>query len=322
MSSYPLVTLAIFTYNQARFISEAIESALAQSYTPLEILISDDCSTDSTFDIANEIASRYEGCHRIVINRNACNLGIAGNINAVLAIARGEIICWSGGDDVSLPDKIQSLVMPLIAEKSLSATHSYVNEIDEESKFIRLRKPVVPSLISSPEQVIENALEIISQSHAFRRSAFSCFGPIDKSVTNEGAIMAFREACMGKILLIEKPLTNYRIGTGTSTQRGKTISELSITEPTKYANWWASAYKQISKDAKLVELPEDLKELIRRRSRIYDLIFQVNAIPMNFLALHAAAFSYGFTNVLKAFVRRNTPHIILRWVYRYRGWLM
>ena len=54
--SPPLVTFALFAYNQEAFIREAVASALSQTYEPLEIILSDDCSTDRTFAIMQELA--------------------------------------------------------------------------------------------------------------------------------------------------------------------------------------------------------------------------------------------------------------------------
>ncbi len=75
----PLVTFTLFAYNHEKYIREkAVEGALAQTYTPLEIILSDDCSTDRTFEIIQEIAKSYTGKHQLVINRNKKNLGLAG----------------------------------------------------------------------------------------------------------------------------------------------------------------------------------------------------------------------------------------------------
>lgn len=317
----PLVTLAIISYNQARFIREAVESALAQTYSPMEIIISDDASSDSTFDIVRDIVSSYMGPHKIIANLNPINLGLAGNLNKALSLCKGEIICWAGGDDISLPGKIEALATPLLHDKSLSGTHSYVNEIDADGIFLKTRRPLVPDLIDSPEQVILNALEIISQSHAFRRTVYEKFGTISSTVTNESAVMAFREVCLGGILLIKKPLTEYRVGVGVSTRRGETVEELSILEPLKYSSWWASAYKQIALDSRVVQLSPSLKGLINKRVRLYQTIFQVNASPMNASALCSALFRSGFFRVFKAFSRRNAPKIVLFYLYRYRGWI-
>ena len=55
----PLVTFALFAYNQERYIREAVEGAFAQTYEPLEIILSDDCSTDRTFEIMQEMVANY-----------------------------------------------------------------------------------------------------------------------------------------------------------------------------------------------------------------------------------------------------------------------
>lgn len=321
IKNQPLVTLAIISYNQEKFIREAVESALAQTYSPMEVVISDDTSSDSTFDIIKDIAASYVGPHKIIINLNPINLGLAGNLNKVLSLCKGEIICWAAGDDISLPGKIEALVTPLLQDKLLSGTHSYVNEIDADGIFLKTRRPSVPDLIESPEQVVVNALEVISQSHAFRRTVYEKFGPLSLTVTNESPVMAFRVACLGKILLVKKPLTEYRVGVGVSTYRGKNVEELSILEPLKYSRWWASAYKQIALDVHAVQLSSDLNALIHKRVQLYQAIFQVNASSMNVSGLYSALFRSGFLRVFKAFSRRNAPKFVLLYLYRYRGWI-
>ena len=56
----------MIAYNQARFIRQAVESALAQTFSPMEILLSDDCSTDGTFEIIQEVVKGYSGHHNVV----------------------------------------------------------------------------------------------------------------------------------------------------------------------------------------------------------------------------------------------------------------
>ena len=66
----PLVTFALFSYNQEQFIRQAVESAFAQTYSPLEIILSDDFSSDGTFEIMQEMVAAYSGPHRVVLNQN------------------------------------------------------------------------------------------------------------------------------------------------------------------------------------------------------------------------------------------------------------
>lgn len=60
----PLVTFALFACNQEKYIREAVEGAFSQSYEPLEIILSDDCSSDRTFEM-REMAAEYKGAHRL-----------------------------------------------------------------------------------------------------------------------------------------------------------------------------------------------------------------------------------------------------------------
>ena len=62
----PLLTYCLVTYNQEKYVRESVLSAFAQTYLPLEIVLSDDCSTDRTFEIMRELAAGYREPHRIV----------------------------------------------------------------------------------------------------------------------------------------------------------------------------------------------------------------------------------------------------------------
>src|SRR5712664_440400 len=96
----PLVTFAIAAFNQERFIREAVEAAFAQTYSPLEIVLSDDCSEDRTFEIICELAKAYRGPHRVVLNRNPVRRSIGGHINRIVEISQGELILSAAGDDI------------------------------------------------------------------------------------------------------------------------------------------------------------------------------------------------------------------------------
>ena len=106
MTSRPLVTFALVAYNQERYIREAVEGALAQTYEPLEVILSDDCSTDRTFALMEQLAQDYVGPHRIVLNRNATNLGLCGHVNRVFSLATADVVVLAAGDDVSLPNRV------------------------------------------------------------------------------------------------------------------------------------------------------------------------------------------------------------------------
>jgi glycosyltransferase involved in cell wall biosynthesis len=104
----PLVSIAIITYNQVNFIADAIDGALQQDYSNLQIVVADDGSTDGTDRVVREYACKHP--LKVIAITGGPNLGITGNSNRVLAACRGEYIAFLGGDDVLLPGKISKQV--------------------------------------------------------------------------------------------------------------------------------------------------------------------------------------------------------------------
>jgi len=106
----PLVTFAVFAYNQERFIRQAVEGAFAQTYSPLEIVLTDDCSSDQTFELMRKLASEYKGPHRIVVRRNITNQGVLRHVLDIFHVAKGKYVVCAAGDDISFPDRVDVLV--------------------------------------------------------------------------------------------------------------------------------------------------------------------------------------------------------------------
>lgn len=127
----PLVSVAIITYNQEKYIRPAIESALDQTYQNIEIVVGDDCSTDSTWNIISELQSKHPS--KIVAFRNQRNLGITGNSNEVLKRCRGKYIAFMGGDDIILPNKIEKQVSIMESDKSIVICYHNVELFDSIS---------------------------------------------------------------------------------------------------------------------------------------------------------------------------------------------
>ena len=104
--SLPKVSVHVISYNQKAFIREAVESALAQDYPELEVVVADDASTDGTADILREYERANPG--RFIAALGDKNVGITHNSNRGLAACSGKLIAFMGGDDVFLPGKISA----------------------------------------------------------------------------------------------------------------------------------------------------------------------------------------------------------------------
>ena len=100
----PKVSVIVPIYNQAPFIRETVDSVLGQGYPNLELVLSDDGSTDGTTEILHEYAEHHPESVKVVASDH--NTGIAGAFNRALDAHTGEYIAWLGGDDVMLPGKL------------------------------------------------------------------------------------------------------------------------------------------------------------------------------------------------------------------------
>jgi glycosyltransferase involved in cell wall biosynthesis len=130
----PKVSVCIDSFNYGRFLSEAIESALNQTFDDFELVISDDCSSDDSFDIANRYAERDS---RVRVIRNAVNLGMVKNRNACLAHARGEYVKWLHADDfLCSPKTLGKTSGALENNPSVSLVASARRIVDEKSKLV------------------------------------------------------------------------------------------------------------------------------------------------------------------------------------------
>ena len=100
MEFNPLVSIVIPVYNGSNYMREAIDSALAQTYTNIEVIVVNDGSTDNT----EEIAKSYGDKIRYFVKENG---GVATALNLAIKEAKGEYISWLSHDDIYYPNKIQ-----------------------------------------------------------------------------------------------------------------------------------------------------------------------------------------------------------------------
>lgn len=100
----PLVSIVMPAYNAEKYIENAVQSVLSQTVDSWELIIVDDCSTDSTAAIASKLAS---GDERIHLHRNFSNKGAAESRNAGLKLCTGKYVALLDSDDLWLPDKLE-----------------------------------------------------------------------------------------------------------------------------------------------------------------------------------------------------------------------
>lgn len=127
----PLVSILVPTYNGERFLKPALRSALAQSYRNIEVVVTDDASTDRTPEILAAIAAEDD---RVRVLRNPHNVGAVMNWTVALHEARGEYVKYLLHDDVLAPDCLRELVRGMQASPEASMAFSRRTLIDEDGR--------------------------------------------------------------------------------------------------------------------------------------------------------------------------------------------
>ena len=214
MSSKPLISFVLIAYKQERYIREAVLGALAQTYSPLEIILSDDCSPDRTFQFMQEVAGEYSGPHEVRLRQNPVNSGLARHVNAALGEARGEIFVIGAGDDVSLPERTENLFRIYEAGGSnVAAVFSNALVVDETGK------PGSPWFEPTWSPTFNDDPFVISFSHtpmvlgatnSIRKEVWTNFPTFDPDIQQEDVVLALRSRLLGTLRYSQECLVNYR----------------------------------------------------------------------------------------------------------------
>ena len=129
----PRVSIVIPTYNRAAFFAEALQSAVAQTYPNIEVVVADDASTDATPEVCRE----YAGDPRVKVHRHETNLGPNGNWQYGLQAATGTYVGILADDDVQDPTFVEQLMEPVQHDPSLGVVFSDHWIIDGEGQVMQ-----------------------------------------------------------------------------------------------------------------------------------------------------------------------------------------
>ncbi len=209
----PLVSFGVPTYNQEEFVADAIKSAFAQTYQPLEIVISDDCSKDRTWEIIKKLVAEYKGPHRVILNRNDQNLGVTKHFELIMSLCNGDFYTSCSGDDIAFPEKVQIMV-DRWAEDDYRPMVCYTNMywMEEEGTkgdlFFRGKPPrpqTRKEFLRRPATTMPGASAGISTDV---NDIFGSLNPIHSS--SEDGARAIRGAMLDHLIYIDKPTMYWR----------------------------------------------------------------------------------------------------------------
>jgi glycosyltransferase involved in cell wall biosynthesis len=214
----PFLSIIIISYNQEKYIKEAFLSALNQEYNSFEIIISDDCSTDNTWKIINEINTNV--CHeriKVILNRNKTNLGIVCNFQKALSLTSGEWIVALAGDDIAKPNRLKVINYLSQIDHDIFAIGTGYDIINDKGQYQSKNKSCIRTELNLPMYPGFSA--------AIRRETYSEFPEIKDNIQSEDIIFSLRAFELGKILLSDISTIEYRIHSKNITSNGTSMKE-------------------------------------------------------------------------------------------------
>lgn len=221
----PKVSVIIPTFNNALFISEAIESVIKQTFTDFEVIVVDDGSTDNT----KEVLSRYTDTRIRYIYQENKGPSVARNNGVRTAV--GEYIAFLDSDDLCLPERLAIQISFLEANPKVDIVHSACFFIDKNGKTVdgaiknpaKKDKNYFESLVSGEEGFIFSSITM-------RKRCFDLIGLFDERLkTAEDLDMILRLLLQGNTLsYIDKPLIKYRVNVGISSDAKKVEENMKL----------------------------------------------------------------------------------------------
>lgn len=124
------VSIVMPNYNGSRYISEAINSVLKQTYTNWELIIVDDCSTDESLSVIKPFLADT----RIRLVAQNVNQKIAKTRNKAIELAEGEYIAFLDSDDTWMPDKLEKQLKHFKLDDQIAVVYAYYSQMDEHGK--------------------------------------------------------------------------------------------------------------------------------------------------------------------------------------------
>lgn len=205
----PRVTIGLPVYNGENYLAETLDSLRAQTFSDLEIIISDNASTDATAEICQAAANEDA---RVRYVRQHVNLGAAPNYNAVFELARGSLFKWAAHDDVCHPEFVQRCVEALDAHPHAVGAFPLATYIGPAGEQIAL-SPARPGLERpDPHRRLEEvlgAIETLPVFGVYRRQAVAATSG-HGGYTGSDRILLAELVLTGRLVEVRERLLSFR----------------------------------------------------------------------------------------------------------------
>ena len=137
IAASPLVSIIIPNFNYVQYVATAVDSALAQTYPNVEVVVSDNCSTDGAWELLN---ARFGADPRVRLYQNERNIGMARNFDRLMELARGEFVLCLSSDDFLLPPHVARLMERFVRHPDLDVVYCNAYFANEDGTVYGVRR--------------------------------------------------------------------------------------------------------------------------------------------------------------------------------------
>lgn len=254
-AAFPRITLILLAYNQLAYLKEAVSACLSQTGEPIEILLSDDASTDGSYELMQQLTNQYRGPHLVRLRRNPRNLGIGEHYNQAIADSSGQLLITAAGDDISLPRRVQTLARAWDETgQKADLIASHLIDMSPEGQDLGIIHVANLAEWPSPDAWVRKRPYVVGASHAFTKRLHTHFGLFSPDLAYEDQVMALRASGLGGGVTVNEPLVRYRRG-GISQQKNDAHT------PQGFLQW--SLKKHARQRALYAQIHQDLQTLDR-----------------------------------------------------------
>ncbi len=207
MKKLPLVTIVMPVHNGGKFVAQAMDSVLGQTYPNWELIIVDDASTDATKQILTDYATIYS---QVRVFKHEKNEGIAKSLNDGISQAKGKYIARMDSDDVMKSNRLAVQVAYMMVHPGVVVSGTDMEEIDDNGKLIGKRQ--VPESDDQIREMMWYAMGLQHPTMMFSLKLIpSIFGWYQEMRYVEDLDLIFRLMSYGKLANVKECLYEYRI---------------------------------------------------------------------------------------------------------------
>lgn len=217
------ISVCMTTYNGERYVRQQIESILVQLGDDDELIICDDCSTDSTVEVIRRIHDP-----RIRLEVNARRLGHVRNFERSLSLGTKEYIFLSDQDDVWLPHKVERTIEVFRSDPSVTLVMSAAQEIDEAGNLRRSRLSSLGAARKSKAACLRQLLVrgwFYGCTLAFKRETLGSILPFPAGTFAHDIYVGLAHTLRGHIYWLDEPLIQHRLHASNLTPRKTTLAQ-------------------------------------------------------------------------------------------------